>query len=251
MMLVTAADKSHFRSLLQFLASVRRFEPSMHTRIYDLGFHPSQSARLSKRYPKVELRKFDFAAYPSHFNIKINAGEYAWKPAIVWECLSDTGSPVCWMDSGNVLIGSLDGIRNELRANGFYSPYSPGTVSEWTHPGMLAYFGLEESWRKSAPNLNGACIAFDPASSKALNLARSWKDGALDKNCIAPQGSSRSNHRQDQALLTVLAYMSDMVDAGDRRYLGYKIHQDVEHHSLRAMARSMKRLIHYHAARIR
>lgn len=29
----------------------------------------------------------------------------------------------------------------------------------------------------------------------------------MDKDCIAPEGSNRDNHRQDQAALSVLAHM--------------------------------------------
>jgi hypothetical protein len=57
---------------------------------------------------------------------------------------------------------------------------------------------------------------------------------AQDKNCIAPEGSSRKNHRQDQAVFTILfyKYLDDKnvkYHTGDWNYhLGYSIHNDVE-----------------------
>ena len=36
---------------------------------------------------------------------------------------------------------------------------------------------------------------------------RGWRECSLDVECIAPSGSHRGNHRQDQAALTVLAWL--------------------------------------------
>lgn len=35
-------------------------------------------------------------------------------------------------------------------------------------------------------------------------LARPWYECSITRQCIAPDGSSRKNHRQDQAALTVI-----------------------------------------------
>lgn len=249
--LITAADSSHFKSLLQLLGSVRRYEPGTPVHVYDLGLTSVQLDILCHKFPQYWVKKFDFSRYPPHFNIRNNVGEYAWKPAIVWEVLQTTFGPAVWMDAGNVLVNNLDGIRDQLTKHGFYSPHSPGTIAQWTHPGMLKYLGLAETWRSDARNLNGACIAFDPRSSNINDLAREWYEGAMVKECIAPDGSSRANHRQDQSLLTVLAYRAGLADAGEHSYIGFKIHQDVESKPLRALIRSFLRTINYYATRIR
>jgi hypothetical protein len=41
----------------------------------------------------------------------------------------------------------------------------------------------------------------------ALAALRGWRECSLDVECIAPSGSHRGNHRQDQAALTVLAWL--------------------------------------------
>jgi hypothetical protein len=132
------------------------------------------------------------------------------------------------MDAGNVLVEPLTALRTAVCESGFYSPASRGTVSEWTHPKMLEFFGLDEAWAHDKANLNGACVAFDPASKAASALARKWRDGALNKDCIAPEGADRSNHRHDQALLTVLAHLDGMAQLTEQGLLGFLIHQDVE-----------------------
>jgi len=39
-------------------------------------------------------------------------------------------------------------------------------------------------------------------------LARPWYECSITRQCIAPDGSSRKNHRQDQSALTVLAALT-------------------------------------------
>jgi hypothetical protein len=37
-------------------------------------------------------------------------------------------------------------------------------------------------------------------------LVQEWRDGTVDKGIIAPEGSSRKNHRQDQSVVSLLFY---------------------------------------------
>jgi hypothetical protein len=93
---------------------------------------------------------------------------------------------------------------------------------------MLSYFGLSSDWQATSPNLNGACIAFDMRSTVGVQLVKEWADCAMVRECIAPEGSSRANHRQDQSLLTILAYRVGRSPEASNKYLGYEIQQDVE-----------------------
>jgi hypothetical protein len=226
--LVTGADGSHFCSLLQLLTSVVEHEPDMPVIIYDLDLYAYERAVLEERFPGYRVRRFRYEKYPPHVELRRDRGQYAWKPIIVWDALKDTAGPVCWMDAGNVLTARLTGIRGELRSHGFYSPRSKGMIMDWTHPAMLEYFAVDAQWAAGKRNLNGACVAFHPRSLRALKLAKQWRDGALIKECIAPEGSSRKNHRQDQALLTVLAYKYGLADATGGHYLGFEIHRDID-----------------------
>ena len=171
-------------------------------RAYDLGLHPYEREELEQKFSRYLLPRFDYAAHPPHVNISKGSGRYAWKPIIVWQTLLETAGPVCWMDAGNVLTGPLHAIRTLLRQRGFFSFTSRGTVNDWTHPAMLSYFGLTADWAAGKRNLSGSCVGFHPRSL-AGSAPRSQDGGTahLVKQCIAPRGSNRSNHRQDQALL--------------------------------------------------
>ncbi|MHB1953397.1 MAG: hypothetical protein ACYCOU_06570, partial [Sulfobacillus sp.] len=40
--------------------------------------------------------------YPSHLNIKVNAGQYAWKPALILDACQQFGGKLIWSDSKNL-----------------------------------------------------------------------------------------------------------------------------------------------------
>ncbi len=227
MLLVTGADHTHGASLRQMLASVGRHEPDLRVVVYDLGLTAWQRWRIGKRR-QLEWRRFEFEQYPAYFDIKVNAGEFAWKPVIIADLLEEAGEPVLWLDAGAVVTEPLTALRAAVRRCGFYSPRSSGTIVDWTHPKVLAYFRLDADWARDKPNLRGGCVAFDPSFEAARELARRWRQGALVKECIAPEGSDRKNHRQDQALLTVLAHLAGLADASDPNVLGFKTHQDID-----------------------
>ena len=48
--LVTGADSSHYKSLLNFLTSVSHFEPNCKVVVYDLGFSDSEIKNLNRSY---------------------------------------------------------------------------------------------------------------------------------------------------------------------------------------------------------
>lgn len=227
---VTAASSNHFGCLTNLLYSLRRFERRTRTLVYDLGLTPAKRRRLDAG--GWETYTFPFEKHPPHMNIQTGRGQYAWKPVIIAEALEKTGVSVLWLDAGNLVHERLRRVRQVLRVEGFYSPTSPGTIAQWTHPGTLEYLGAS-SQLLSRPNRNGAVVGFNPARAGIGDFVDCWKRGALDARCIAPEGSDRSNHRQDQAVLSVLAYQFQqklgftLVD----ELLGITIHNDKLSHA--------------------
>jgi hypothetical protein len=233
LILVSGSDASHARSLGNWLASVATHEPDTAVIVYDLGMDPASIESLHAIHPKAILRRFPYERYPDYFDIRIHAGQYAWKPAIVHEVSREFGRPVCWMDAGNRVRKPLTRLRRVLGKYGFYSPLSKGVVRDWTHPSTLKALEFpERMWTRR--NLNGACVAFDPSREAAGKLLEDWYQAALRKEVIAPPGSDRSNHRQDQAVLTVLFYKSPLSDRFLFRYLegfkyyDFRTHQDAD-----------------------
>lgn len=227
---VTAADSSHFRSLMQLLDSLGTHEPESEVVVYDLGLLPEQRdqvARYVGDHPLVSRRDFDYAAYPAHFDVSIAAGQYAWKPAIIaGELLRCTGQFLVWLDAGDRVEAPMRNVRTAIACSKLWSPRSSGTVSEWTHPGLLTLIGPAQRHLTSS-NLNGAIVGVDSGSPKARAVVNLWALAAREKSWIAPVGSSRDNHRQDQSLLTLLVLWAN-VRPVPRGTLEVSTHQDID-----------------------
>ncbi|KAG0377880.1 hypothetical protein BGX24_005267, partial [Mortierella sp. AD032] len=114
---------------------------------------------------------------------------------------------VLWLDSGDrISLPFLRWLPSFLLQNGMWSPQSQDDMLTWTHPGLLKYY--HDSLNNYSPgetNCNGAAMAFDVRNHTVRDgIMREWVQCARTKDCIAPEGSSRANHRQDQAALTYL-----------------------------------------------
>lgn len=222
--LVTGASDNHGEPLLRFLRSALDQEPHSAVVVYDLGLSRAHRDRISSHFP---LRKFEFSAHPSYFDITKNHGQYAWKPTIIKKVADERpGHVICWMDAGHIIVEHLDNLRAAVAYNGFYSAVGYWYFGDWIHPGMLEFFQLPPDWRYWNWTLTAGAVAFDTRRPKARRLLDDWASYSAIKECIAPAGSNRANHRQDQALLTLLAYRAGMVPLLAPTKLGFYNHQD-------------------------
>jgi hypothetical protein len=234
---VTGCDFTHFKSLIQLLRSIQNAEPNSKVITYDFGWSEAQVSELKlimDSWSNLEVRRFQFEKFPSYFNMKINGGQYAWKPIIIQEVSKETNDFVLYCDAGNVIDKRLTWVRKIINRDGIYCPTSSGTVNDWTHVGMLDYYRFSSRYLRYK-NLNAAVIGFDPNMLKITQLLDEWADCALTQKCIAPEGSSRENHRFDQSALTLLAYRIGLVKRTRSTYLnrmwepiGLRIQQDID-----------------------
>jgi hypothetical protein len=202
MTIITGASSNHFSCLLNLLGSIRCCEPDMSVIVYDLGLNEQEKSIVKGAF---HLRTFDFSLYPPWVDIRVDRGHYAWKPIIISDALDEFGGIVLWLDAGDLLLRPLQGLREAIERNGVVTPISPRRIKDWTHPGTLRFLNVAESDYEKK-NRNGAIVGFDQRIKWASDLAHRWKQCALIKECIAPEGSSRKNHRQDQAVLSILYY---------------------------------------------
>jgi hypothetical protein len=158
------------------------------------------------------IRDFNYHKYPAYFNIHINAGEYAWKPVIIEEVMNELGEEykgeLLWCDAGNKVNGSLSFLIDIIKKNAIYSPISDGSISKWTHPKTLQSLQIHQRnpILRMRMRAGGFC-GFDLSQSEVRNFIQLLSKFAQTKSVIAPEGSSRKNHRQDQSILSILYYM--------------------------------------------
>lgn len=173
--------------------------------VYDLGMNKKEYNEINN-FNFITLENFDFSKYPDHVSIKkyngIN-GTYAWKPIIIYEVCEKYGGIVHWFDNKN-LYRNLS-VFDIIKSNNIYSPRTSGTVEQWTHPKTLKYMNGFK-YLKYIPR-NGAVFGINYEIEWCKKFVKTWKDLSLIKECICPEGSDRTNHRQDQAVLTLLYYI--------------------------------------------
>lgn len=238
LVIVSAADHTHGQSLQQLIGTVFRWLPHAEFICYDLGMTNRQRTQvdtLLSQFPRSDLRKFQFDNFPPHFDMSEAAGQYAWKPAIISEVsMGLNDATLLWLDAGNIVCSRLNSLRRIIRKDGLYSPWSRGRIADWTHFGMIGclQFPVELLNRR---NLNAAVLGFDCSNSRIRHLIDQWFHCALDVTCISPLGSSRVNHRQDQAALTLIAYKLGLVKSFRHHFInelwepaGISTHCDID-----------------------
>ena len=112
------------------------------------------------------------------------------------------------------------------------SPRSPGAAASPPAGATFDRRGRSADSRRVALAVDARRDS--PKSSSCSRAARTWRRGpglvepwvrcARVEACIAPPGSNRRNHRQDQAALTVLAHQAGV--ACRRMHLSVHYHHD-------------------------
>lgn len=240
--IVTASSANHLCSLENFLYSLYDLRSQVDVDefprivVYNIGMNRTQLPVMDQFLENGlvdDLETFNYFKYPRFWDVAINAGEYAWKTGIVHEAsikyTKDSNGILVWLDAGNIVTPEfLRSIATVIRkSGGFWSPRSSKHMAQWTHPGMYEYYDADPEEYARNSNCNGAAIGFDTSNKTIMDtIIRPWLDCGLDKNCIAPPGSSRINHRQDQAALTFLAYRGGHKCHKSPTYYKLQTHRD-------------------------
>jgi glycosyltransferase involved in cell wall biosynthesis len=237
--IVTAASRTHSASVKALLHSAKAF--GHRVILFDLGLDLLDSNAIQTEFfgqsSFGQLVPFMQALCERNINISKNAGDYKWKSLAISHSLQLIQQDVrflLWLDAGNLIVGDLKELLSQIQRYGVYTPSSSGTIESWTHAATIQALQVEPSLLK-LPNRNGALIGFDLAQNLAMRFIEEWSQLCSITELIAPVGSSRSNHRQDQALLTILWYRY-MVRRGVKsipiekynNYHGIIIHQDID-----------------------
>jgi hypothetical protein len=209
--IVTGCDSSHFNSLVNLLKSIKKHEPYTETVVYNLGLSSDEITYLKNNFD-FKVINFEFKKYPKfigEIDLSNKLGSYGWKPIIINKEYSKNDKNLLWLDAGCLLTKKLALLKKYILKVGFYSPESSNSVKDWSHISTIQKLNLPSKYLNS-PNFSGGLVGIAQNDKKIKELINKWEYFALDKETIAPKGSSRDNHRQDQTILTLLVYILEI-----------------------------------------
>ena len=234
--IVTAADKSHYESVKQLVSSVQKTNKEVVVYFYDLEID-SEFKIEEIKYKNFVYRKFDFSNYPSFFSKKYfseydnshKLGYYAWKGVVVNKVANEIDGILIWCDAGNVFKKKLSLVKKLVNKKKFYSPISSNRVVDWTYPTLIRDLNLSDDLLRKR-NLWSCFVCFDLTSQLGRDMANYWSEWSQKQNLIAPVGSNRFNHRQDQTLITLLYYklINQKLVPKTYKIFGLRFQQDIE-----------------------
>uniref|UniRef100_A0AC34F5E2 Uncharacterized protein n=1 Tax=Panagrolaimus sp. ES5 TaxID=591445 RepID=A0AC34F5E2_9BILA len=176
--------------------------------------------RYQKECPFVTVRIFNAAKYPSFVK---NLFEYRWKSLLVEEVLQEV-EKVIWFDASIIFKSNANETIMEI-VQKMDTKFSKCGIRDFgesghsilfaTHPKMLQYFNMSEETAKNNIMIAGGLFII---SRKGSNILQKWNKCALEKECMAPEGSELyctcgecrtkniygNCHRFDQAVLSIL-----------------------------------------------
>ena len=221
---VTASDENYFKRSMNLLRSINKFDSKQKVVFYDLGLNETQQKTLLE-FANVTVKKFNFDEYPKFISERRDnhekLGEYGWKGIIFKTELTNSESSVLWLDAACVLTKNPLLIKLLISAYGFFATYSSNNISDWTHKDTLNYFNFPKNLYSKRNFMSG--IVGSNKSNSSLNLVSQWSKYSQIEECIAPKNSNRFNHRQDQAVLTLLIYINKIQNTCSKYYKIYGI----------------------------
>ena len=229
--IITGSCSKYFQYLKKMLNSINKYEIKRII-IYDLGIKNNEMNELNKIKNKYKndiiIENFNFENYADHVDLRKYYGKfcsYAWKPIIINEVCNKYKGIVFWFDTLTLFDKHIYKLFNILKnETPIYTPTSAGNIRRWTYPTCLKYIDGEKYLDKKSRA--GGCFGVNYDNKIGKILVDKWKKYSLIRECICPKGSNRSNHRQDQTILSIIYY--ELLEKYEfkvyNNYLGYSIH---------------------------
>lgn len=230
LVIVSAADESHYKSALNLFETLNTYEPDSKLVFYDIGLKEDQKKTFISNHPNVIFEKFRFNEFPEFVSKKDKDGKigsYSWKPQIINECIKKYNQNVLWLDAGCKINKKLRLIRIILNVKGIYVASSVGKIFEWTHNESIEKINFPKKYLNKN-NFASGMVGINPEKKYGKDLLEEWAQLSLNQDIIAPKNSSRKNHRQDQSILTMLIYKNGLNNLITKTFkiFGITIHND-------------------------
>lgn len=217
-LIISGCNDNYILTMLNFIKNYSEKQLDFNNLIiYDYGLNENNLNKIIK-YKTLygfEIVKFDYCNYPEHVDLDKYTGlhcNYAFKPISIYNtCLENPNKKIIWMDCANNFNSiAINDILNILQNQSIYSPIAcrKGSIEsmELHHIDIIRHFKLEDDIHLIPQRASGL-VGVDYSSICGKHIMNEWYKCSLNKDIIAPEGSSRNNHRQDQSVLTMLMYL--------------------------------------------
>lgn len=206
--IITAASSAYFVQLKTLVGSIHMWEPmGTPIRIYDLGLDADQKAIIGT-WKGCEIRAISDSIAP-HYKHKDWLRTYAFKGVIIEDALEDFPA-VLYIDAGLVLLRPMDIVRSTLYQYGYFLLPDHSNAFPWPnhsfhHPETLRRTGCVGPEKIEAATITTPCLGGIQGYRRGhwfhKHILIPLSSCSVDPDCIAPVGSNRSNHLQDQTVL--------------------------------------------------
>ncbi|XP_071853207.1 uncharacterized protein [Apostichopus japonicus] len=214
LVLITAFSDNHYKEAMGYIGTAQKYMPGKRIVVYDLGL-PTKKQHEVKRLCNVELRMFNFNDYPQHVS---DLHTYAWKAIIINLALNEFGAvyygdaAIRFKESLKVLLPGIERHYGYMTCILNFNPTDPNFIHHYqlTVPKMFIKLSVDRDEYRDcincAPHIQPGTQLIINSTTIQTKLMQPWLQCAMEKECIAPTGSSRANHRQDASAITLLVY---------------------------------------------
>ena len=197
--------------------------------VYDLGLSDLSKKQLSN-WKNVQLETFPFEDLPPHFRQLKQT--YSFKPWGLWKTLQEHEYTL-WIDANMELRRPLDEVRYILATKGHFftiqRPLFPNT--RFHSPQVVQSLGCHAPIH-SCHQVPAGLQGYRLGSQAYHQVLEPLVQCARVQECIAPKGTNRSNHRQDQTVLNAILCALDWQDIQTDPKWWLSTHIDDEHEDL-------------------
>lgn len=241
-LLITGCSDNHFMSVVPAMYAMLNASATVNIAFIDYGLLPEQVEELKSVFDYIHrvhvamnasslivYRKFDFRKAPTWMNIFDcqTRGGYAWKVIGYMDLLSEWKAMGAWIDAGSIINDGIDMELMYAKMEGMYVPPSPGNVGMWTHPSMIQFvesLGMTGKVDRNETNCSSGHFFMDFSNTTAVNtIFKPFLQCAYTMKCITPRGSSKANHRQEQAGITLFLHNAHLVYSARGKYAHYPL----------------------------
>lgn len=204
---ITAADEQYSEPCIRLINNLINLDDTNEIVVIDLGLNENTLEKF-KNIQRVNIEKFRFNNYPKFVSLKKlpdnKLGNYSWKAIAIEQIMQSRKTNIIWIDSACIFNKKLNKIKKFIHLNGVFFVKATGKIKDWTHSDTIKITSGQKFLNNNC--VMSGIVGIKYENSFARNLILEWSRLSQNEDCIAPKGSSRLNHRQDQSILQILVY---------------------------------------------